>query len=70
MLLQAALAAMVGVAQLAERQVVVLDVVGSSPIVHPKSVQVTDLTPTSADLARVRVSDSGSVRVRFWEQII
>ena len=26
---------MVGVAQLAERQVVVLDVVGSSPIVHP-----------------------------------
>jgi hypothetical protein len=27
---------MVGVAQLAERQVVVLDVVGSSPIVHPK----------------------------------
>ena len=28
---------MVGVAQLAERQVVVLDVVGSSPITHPKS---------------------------------
>ena len=27
---------MVGVAQLAERQVVVLDVVGSSPIVHPE----------------------------------
>jgi hypothetical protein len=27
---------MVGVAQLVERQVVVLDVVGSSPIVHPK----------------------------------
>ena len=26
---------MVGVAQLAERQVVVLDVVGSSPIAHP-----------------------------------
>ena len=36
MLLQAATAVMVGVAQLAERQVVVLDVVGSSPIVHPK----------------------------------
>ena len=29
-------AAMVGVAQLVERQVVVLDVVGSSPIVHPR----------------------------------
>jgi hypothetical protein len=28
-------AAMVGVAQLAERQVVVLDVVGSNPIAHP-----------------------------------
>ena len=27
---------MVGVAQLAERQVVVLDVVGSNPIAHPK----------------------------------
>src|SRR5260370_35688217 len=33
---------MVGVAQLAERQVVVLDVVGSSPIVHPKFPQVRD----------------------------
>jgi hypothetical protein len=29
---------MVGVAQLAERQVVVLDVVGSSPIVHPNAL--------------------------------
>lgn len=28
---------MVGVAQLAERQVVVLDVVGSSPITHPSN---------------------------------
>ena len=35
MLRQAATAVMVGVAQLVERQVVVLDVVGSSPIVHP-----------------------------------
>jgi hypothetical protein len=35
MLHKAATAVMVGVAQLAERQVVVLDVVGSSPIVHP-----------------------------------
>ena len=31
----AKLMTMVGVAQLAERQVVVLDVVGSSPITHP-----------------------------------
>ncbi len=35
MLHKAVTAVMVGVAQLAERQVVVLDVVGSSPIVHP-----------------------------------
>lgn len=27
---------MVGIAQLAERQVVVLDVAGSSPVTHPK----------------------------------
>ena len=35
MLRQAATAVMVGVAQLAERQVVVLDVTGSNPVVHP-----------------------------------
>jgi hypothetical protein len=43
--LQAATAAMVGVAQLAERQVVVLDVVGSNPIVHP-SVMSRDIEDT------------------------
>jgi hypothetical protein len=36
---------MVGVAQLAERQVVVLDVVGSSPIVHP-NVMSQDIEDT------------------------
>jgi hypothetical protein len=37
------MAAMVGVAQLAERQVVVLDVVGSNPIAHPKFFLVSGL---------------------------
>ncbi len=45
MLHRAAEAVMVGVAQLAERQVVVLDVVGSSPIVHP-DVMSPDIAST------------------------
>ena len=46
------MAAMVGVAQLAERQVVVLDVVGSNPIAHPKKrmiVQVADQRKLEVD---------------------
>jgi hypothetical protein len=44
---------MVGVAQLAERQVVVLDVVGSSPIVHP-NVMSQDIGTTPNPFLRAR----------------
>jgi hypothetical protein len=39
---------MVGVAQLVERQVVILDVAGSSPVTHPTEALVTPLTRASA----------------------
>lgn len=39
---------MVGVAQLVERQIVVLKVVGSSPIIHPKNADVVKLVVHSS----------------------
>jgi hypothetical protein len=56
---------MVGVAQLVERQVVVLDVVGSSPIAHPHvKPQVSGLLPDSVAWRagrRASVSVDGTV---------
>src|SRR5215472_11500285 len=52
---------MVGVAQLAERQVVVLDVVGSSPIVHPNIC--AGQRPDGNRWRPARRAD-----VRFWER--
>ena len=62
-LTQAPHAAMVGVAQLAERQVVVLDVEGSSPFAHPKRYPRSE-TWTSM-LASVSLRSPDPV----WEQI-
>ena len=41
---------MVGVAQPVERQIVVLDVAGSSPVAHPCTARVHDFLPMSYEV--------------------
>lgn len=48
---------MVDVAQLAERQIVILIVAGSNPVIHPQFAPVAQLAEQSPDTAKVASSN-------------
>ena len=66
MLHKAAATVMVGVAQLAERQVVVLDAGGSSPLAHPKGYRQNCRCRTDRTVSVTVSYCACEVRRRVW----